>query len=130
MKIPWAVVVLFATTILSAKPVNDGSHGGLIWNKSRPTGYGAVPGYRPPALGHNWNLIECSAWGGRPMTPFGGYQIGWRPLLADIGQWASADAAGHGASDNLMTFSNCDPINLTDVDGLCSGSTFSLANSD
>jgi len=99
--------------------VNDGSHGGLIWNKSRPTGYGAVPGYRPPALGHNWNLIECSAWGGRPMTPFGGYQVGHRVVLADIAQWLSPDLAGHAASDNLMTFAGGDPVNLTDINGLC-----------
>src|SRR5438067_8653737 len=75
--------------------VNDAHHGGVVWNKSRPTGYGAIPGYRPPALGHGASLVECSAMGGRPILSFGGCAIGYRILLADIGQWASADPAGH-----------------------------------
>src|SRR5437899_9738054 len=58
-------------------------------------------------------------------TP-GFFQRGLRPLLADIGQWACADQAGHGASDNLMTYADGDPINLTDVNGLCGSSCYDI----
>jgi len=99
--------------------VNDARHGGVVWNKSRPTGYGSVPGYRPPAVGHGASLVESCAWAGRPMLAFGGQVIGHRVVFADSGQWASADQAGHEASDNLFSYCGGDPINFADVNGLC-----------
>lgn len=58
------------------------------------------------------------------MISAGFYVVGLRALEADAGQWNSADAAGHGASDNLMSYAGGDPINLTDINGLCSSPNY------
>src|SRR6266704_4710377 len=87
----WEAIVpgpeLFCPIISDARGnllvVNDAHHGGVLWNKSRPTGYGAVPGYRPPAIGHGASVVESCARGGSPFWSLGGQVIGHRVLLAD-----------------------------------------------
>jgi RHS repeat-associated protein len=101
----------------NALAVYDQDHGNLMWSPSRPTGFGSVPGYRPPALGHGGNLVHASAWRGRWMDVIGSYQIGLRPYNPEAGHWDAPDSLGHDADPALLTFAGGDPINFWDSDG-------------
>ena len=41
------------------------TNGVVLWNPARPTGYGAVPGYRPVAFANGADMAQSSAWRGR-----------------------------------------------------------------
>src|SRR5204863_1521680 len=41
------------------------AHASVVWSPSRPTGYGAVPGYRPLPLGTGGNMAQSAAWCGK-----------------------------------------------------------------
>ena len=59
---------LFCPLIADARgnllAVYDQTHGSLTWFTSKPTSYGAVPGYRPLPLGHGATIDAASAWRG------------------------------------------------------------------
>ena len=95
------------------------TNGVVSWNPARPTGYGAVPGYRPAALGNGVSISLASAWRGRWMDVSGYYQIGKRLYDPIAGMWLSYDSAWNDRDPNYLTFCGGDPINGFDSDGRC-----------
>jgi RHS repeat-associated protein len=98
------------------------TNGVLSWAPSRPTGYGAVPGYRPIALAHGGDLAQSSAWRGHWPDITGYYQIGLRTYDPTAGMWLSYDSAWNERDPNYLTFCGGDPINGFDPDGRCAKS--------
>ncbi len=84
---------------------------------ARPTGYGAVPGYRPLALAHGGDLAQSSAWRGRWPDITGYYNIGRRTYDPVAGMWLSYDSVWNDADPNYLSFAGGDPINGFDSDG-------------
>jgi RHS repeat-associated protein len=95
------------------------TNGVVVWNPARPTGYGAVPGYRPPALGNGADISLASAWRGRWADISGYYHIGKRLYDPVAGMWLSYDSAWNEKDPNYLTFCGGDPINGFDPDGRC-----------
>lgn len=93
------------------------TNGVVAWTPARPTGYGAVPGYRPVALAHGGDLAQASAWRGRWPDITGYYQIGRRTYDPIAGMWLSYDPTWNERDPNYLTFSGDDPINSFDSDG-------------
>ena len=58
---------LFYPTISDARGniLAEVTNGVVSWNPARPTGYGAVPGYRPAAFANGADMAQSSAWRGR-----------------------------------------------------------------
>ncbi len=83
----------------------------------RPTGFGAVPGHRPPALGQGTALSLASAWRGHWPDLTGYYQVGMRTYGPVAGMWLSYDSAWNDRDPNYLTFAGGDPINYFDSDG-------------
>ncbi len=113
---------LFCPTIADARgnilAVYDVSHKTLSWNTSRPTGYGAVPTYRPPPLGRGADLIQATAFAGIWSDVTGYYWRGNRYYDPIAGRWLSGDPLGHDSDISLFTYAGGDPINFDDPDGL------------
>ena len=97
--------------------VYDPMHFGQMWFSNRVTGYGAVPGYRPPALGFGGDIHDGSAWRGRWSDVTGLTYLGARYYDAESGRFLSADPFGHGSDPGLYAFCHGDPINFFDPDG-------------
>jgi len=95
------------------------TNGVVAWNPARPTGYGAVPGYRPVALGHGASLVQSSSWRGRWADITGYYQVGMRLYDPEAGYWLSYDTLWNERDPNYLTFAGGDPINYFDADGRC-----------
>jgi RHS repeat-associated protein len=95
------------------------TNGVVVWNTSRPTGYGAQPGFQPVALGHGADVAQSSAWRGRWLDITGYYNIGLRPYNPVAGNWLSYDSTWNERDPNYLTFSGDDPINFFDPDGRC-----------
>jgi RHS repeat-associated protein len=95
----------------------DSSKDSVTWNPSRPTGYGAVPDYRPVALANGANVAQSSAWRGRWVDITGFYGIGLRPYDPISGRWLTYDSAWNERDPNYYTFAGGDPINSFDSDG-------------
>jgi RHS repeat-associated protein len=95
------------------------TNGIVVWNSARPTGYGAMPGYQPVALGHGADVAQASAWRGRWMDISGHYNIGKRPYDSIAGMWLSYDPIWNERDPNYLTFCGGDPINSFDPDGRC-----------
>lgn len=93
------------------------TNGVVSWNPARPTGYGAVPGYRPLALGSGASISLSSAWRGRWVDITGYYNIGLRPYDPISGRWLSGDSVWNERDPNYYTFAGSDPINYFDHDG-------------
>ena len=93
------------------------TNGVISWSPSRPTGYGAVPGYRPVALGNGASISLSSAWRGRWADITGYHSIGARTYDPIAGRWLSYDPAWNGNDVNGMSFAGGDPINSFDPDG-------------
>jgi RHS repeat-associated protein len=113
---------LFCPTLNDARgnvlAVYDVKHGSLMWNQARPTGYGSVPTYRPPPLGHGADLVQASAFAGIWSDITGYYWRGNRYYDPIAGRWLSSDPMGHDSDVSLFTYANGDPINFDDPDGL------------
>jgi len=93
---------------------------GLVnWFAARPTGYGAVPGYRPVALGYGADLAQASAWRGRWADITLNYNLGLRPYYAVSGNWLSYDSAWNERDINGMSYAGGEPIMGFDSDGRC-----------
>jgi RHS repeat-associated protein len=95
----------------------DTVEGQMQWNGSRPTGYGAVPEYRPLSLSDNGDLGSASAWRGRWPDRSGLYWLGARYYDPVAGRFISCDPYGHDADPSLYAFADGDPINRFDPDG-------------
>lgn len=109
--------------------VYDQDHGNLMWNDSRPTGYGAAPGWRPPPLGFGANIIQAAAWRGRWSDPHGNYWLGGNYYDSTAGHFLRPDAYGHFGSPSQFEFCHSDPINYWDPDGRL-GSRSGIRGSD
>jgi len=88
-----------------------------VWTAARPTGYGAVPDYRPVALANGANLPQSSAWRGRWPDITGYYHIGLRDLNPVSGGWLSSDSTWNERDPNWYTFAGGEPIMGYDADG-------------
>jgi RHS repeat-associated protein len=97
--------------------VYDQTHGTLSWNASRPTGYGAVPGYRPLPLGHGGDIIQSSAWRGRWDDITGLTWLGARYYDPVTGSFLSYDPIPNGLDPNGYTFAGGEPVRGFDPDG-------------
>ncbi|HEV2454128.1 MAG TPA: RHS repeat-associated core domain-containing protein, partial [Verrucomicrobiae bacterium] len=106
----------------------DSAAGSNTWNSARPTGYGAVPNYRPVALASGGTLAQSSSWRGRWVDVTGYYNIGLRPYDPVSGRWLTYDSAWNGRDPNYYTFCGGDPINGFDPDGRCIEGITSAAN--
>ena len=95
----------------------DSAKSSLVWNAARPTGFGAVPGYRPAAMGNGANLTQSSAWRGRWTDITGYLNLGLRPYDPISGRWLSGDSAPNGRDPNNYSFAGGDPVNYFDHDG-------------
>ncbi len=95
----------------------DPANGSMLWNSSRPTGYGAVPEYRPTPLSQNGSMGTSSAWAGRWPDLSGLYWLGARYYDPVAGRFISCDPLGHDADPSLYAFANGDPVNYFDPDG-------------
>ncbi len=111
----------FCPTITDARgnvlAVYDVNHGSLVWNASRPTAYGAVPGYRPPAFGHGASLVASGAWRGRWADSLGYHHIGARAYAPENGSWLSFDPVWNDGDPTGYGAFGGDPVNYFDPDG-------------
>ncbi|HTV42882.1 MAG TPA: DUF6531 domain-containing protein [Candidatus Sulfotelmatobacter sp.] len=100
------------------------TNGVVAWNSARPTGYGAVPGYRPVALAHGADLVQSSAWRGRWVDITGYYHVGERLYDPVAGVWLSYDPVWNEGDPNYLSFCGGDPIMGFDPDGRFSKGEF------
>jgi RHS repeat-associated protein len=114
-------VDLFCPTVSDARgnqlAVYDQTHGGLTWVSGRVTGYGAVPGYQPLALGSSGDLVTKSAWRNRAMEAIGLIWLGGRYYDPVAARFASADPLDDPGNPAGYSFASGDPINYFDADG-------------
>jgi len=102
------------------------TNGVAQWNPARPTGFGAVPGYRPPALDGGASISLSSAWRGRWVDITGYYSVGLRPYDPVSGRWLTYDSVFDESNPNGFSAFGGDPINGFDSDGRCVESTIEL----
>ena len=95
------------------------TNGVVSWNPARPTGFGAVPGYRPVPLGYGASISLSSVWRGRWVDITGYYNVGLRPYDPVSGRWLTYDSVWNESDPNYYTFCGGDPINGFDSDGRC-----------
>jgi RHS repeat-associated protein len=91
----------------------------LDWLDSRPTGYGAVPGYRPLPLGHGGNYVQSAAWKGKWADVTGYIWRGARFYDPVAGMWLSPDPQWNDRDASYWSYAGGDPINSDDWDGRC-----------
>jgi RHS repeat-associated protein len=87
------------------------------WIAARPTGYGAVPGYRPAAFANGTDMAQSSAWRGREVDVTGYYNIGLRPYDPVSGRWLTFDSVWNERDPNYYSFAGGEPIMGFDPDG-------------
>jgi RHS repeat-associated protein len=105
----------------------DPTKGSVTWNSARPTGYGAVPDYRPLALANGANVAQSSAWRGRWVDITGYYNIGLRPFDPISGRWLTYDSTWNERDPNYYTFAGGEPIMGFDADGRISKDLYNFA---
>jgi RHS repeat-associated protein len=93
------------------------TNGAVSWFPARPTGYGAVPGYRPAAFANGADMPQSSAWRGHEVDVTGYYNVGLRPYDPISGRWLTYDSIWNSRDPNYYTFCGGDPINEFDSDG-------------
>jgi RHS repeat-associated protein len=96
------------------------SQASLTWFASRPTAYGAVPGYQPLPLADGATMAPASAWRGKWADITGFFYLGNRYYDPIAGNWLGADPLGHDADPALHAFCGGDPVNSFDPLGLLS----------
>jgi RHS repeat-associated protein len=113
----------FAPTINDARGnvlgVSEPAHGTVAWNASRPTGYGAVPGYRPLPLGHGGSYAQSAAWRGKWADVTGYVWLGARFYDPVAGMFISPDPVWNSQDPGYWSYCGGDPINGFDANGLC-----------
>ena len=95
------------------------TNGVVSWNPARPTGYGAVPNYRPLAFANGADLAQSSAWRGHSVDITGYYNIGLRPFDPISGRWLTYDSDWNERDPNYYSFCGGDPVNGFDPKGKC-----------
>ena len=109
---------IFRAVVSDARGNLHGKYGtNMQWNVSRPTGFGAVPEYRPVALADNGDVVVSGAWNGRWPDLSGFYWLGDRYYDPVSGSFISCDPYGHDGDASLYAFCGGDPINYFDPDG-------------
>ena len=111
---------LFYPTISDARGniLAEVTNGVVSWNPARPTGYGAVPGYRPAAFANGADMAQSSAWRGREVDITGYYNDGRRVYDPVSGRWLAFDSVWNAGDPDGYTFcAGGDPINSFDPDG-------------
>jgi len=93
------------------------TNGIVSWIPARPTGYGAVPGYRPVALTYGADMAQSSAWRGHWVDITGYHQIGLRPYDSISGRWLTYDSVWNQRDPNYYSFAGGEPIIGFDSDG-------------
>jgi RHS repeat-associated protein len=93
------------------------TNGVISWNPSRPTGYGAVPDYRPVALANGADIAQSSAWRGHWVDITGFYNVGARTYDPIAGNWLSFDPIWNDIDPNGYTFCGGDSVNSFDSNG-------------
>lgn len=93
------------------------TQGTVIWNSSRVTAYGAVPNYRPPALGGSDSVASQYAWRDRATESIGLTWLGANWYDPVSGQFMSPDPLGNGANVSLYNFCSGNPLGYWDADG-------------
>jgi RHS repeat-associated protein len=93
------------------------TNGVASWTSARPTGYGAVPGYRPVAYGNGVDLAQSCAFRGREVDVTGYHHFGMRDYDPVSGQWLSYDPDWNEGDPNGQSYCGGDPINGFDSDG-------------
>jgi len=93
------------------------TNGVASWTLARPTGYGAVPGYRPVAYGNGVDLAQSCVFRGREVDVTGYHHFGRRDYDPVSGQWLSYDPAWNERDPNGQSYCGGDPINRFDADG-------------
>ena len=93
------------------------TNGVATWNPSRPTGYGAVPAYRPVALAYGADITLSSAWRGKWPDITGYYNLGKRLYDPVAGMWLSYDSTWDESNPSGQTAFGGDPIDIVDSDG-------------
>jgi RHS repeat-associated protein len=106
------------------------TNGIVSWTPARPTGYGAVPGYRPVALADDADVPQSSAWRGREVDITGYYNIGLRPYDPISGRWLTYDSVWNESDPNYYTFAGGEPIMGFDPDGRLGKSVYNEAELD
>jgi RHS repeat-associated protein len=114
----WRVILLWLLV------VNATTHSLAI---ARPTGYGAVPGYRPVAYGNGVDFQKSSVWRGHEVDVTGYYHLGMRDYDPVSGQWLSYDPFWNALDPNGQSYCGGDPVNFTDPDGLMTAQTMQTA---
>jgi len=95
----------------------DPTKGSNTGTAARPTGYGAVPGYRPLPCWIGANVAQSSAWRGRRPDVTGYIWLGARYYNPESGSFVSSDPVWNRGDPNYFTFGGGDPINGLDEDG-------------
>jgi RHS repeat-associated protein len=104
------------------------TNGVVSWNPARPTGYGAVPGYRPQPLANDASVEVSSAWRGHWVDLTGYYQIGLRPYDPVAGKWLTYDSVWNEGDPNGYSYCGGDPINGFDSDGRIDNQIYQTAD--
>jgi len=109
----------FIPTLADARGnVLGGVTNGLVnWTAARPTGYGAVPGYRPLPYGYGGDLISSAAWRGRRQDLLDFLWLGARYYNPESGSFLSSDPMWNDRDPNFYSFAGGDPINWFDPTG-------------
>ena len=89
----------------------------LNWYSSRPSAFGAIPGYRPLPLGAGAGLAEASAAGGKWSDITGLYWYGCRYYDPIGGFWMSFDPSLNDRDPTGYTYCGGNPIGYRDPDG-------------
>ena len=104
------------------------TNGAVAWNPARPTGYGAVPAYRPVPLGHGADITLSSAWRGHWPDITGYYNIGKRLYDPVSGMWLSYDSVWNERDPNYLSFAGGEPIMRFDADGRVSKDLYNFVD--
>jgi RHS repeat-associated protein len=100
----------------------------LNWYPSRPSAFGAIPGYRPLPLGAGAGLAEASASGGKWSDITGLEWHGCRYYDPINGCWMSYDPSRNDRDPNGYTYCGGNPIGYRDPDGRCANPVGQMAN--
>ena len=106
------------------------ANGVLNWFPSRPTGYGAVPGYQPLPLANGADVAQASAWRGRWTDITGFYNFGLRPYDPISGRWLTYDSVWNEIDVSGMSYCGGDPINRVDADGRITSQYYGSASAN
>ncbi|WP_309400952.1 RHS repeat-associated core domain-containing protein [Cerasicoccus maritimus] len=101
----------------------DPSSDTLVWNDAKVNGYGPLPEFTAKSFGGantsatTTNLLEATLWRGKRIDATGFVFNGARYYEPRSGKFISPDPLGHGASTDLYSYANGDPVNFIDPDG-------------